>query len=105
MSWPGLDFANLISSRTEAAGTDGGTIRIFGTFATRAQGAQSLIASYGIFSTMLGLTVRMREYTMNNVYPSGADLASASPAIIPLAPPRLSTTTVCPHRLASPSPK
>ncbi len=54
MSWPGRNFASVISSFTVLTGTGGWTTSRFGPVAASVTGAKSFSGSYGSFATSDG---------------------------------------------------
>jgi hypothetical protein len=72
--------------------------------ASMASGAKSLTGSYGSFDIRMALFTCVSGSVMNTVWPSGADLATKSAAMMPLAPGLGSTTTGWPQRCSSFSP-
>ena len=101
VSWPGRDLANAISSFTLRAGVDGCTTSSMPAVAVSVTGANARCASNGILAYKNGFTVRMPMVPISKVKPSGAAFATISPARLPPAPGRLSTTTGTPHASVS----
>src|ERR1039457_1686457 len=85
----GCDFANAMNSGNVFAGTELLTTNKNGSLTRILIGAKSRSVSYGSFTFVTGEIV-CEEATTSNVYPSGADFATASVPMIPLAPVRFS---------------
>src|SRR5262245_60017786 len=90
---PGLDFAKAIRSLIDFTGSDGCAATTKISVDTSEIGAKSVML-YGTFAFNSGKTQSVLPFTIS-VYPSGGDLATASPEMMP--PARLSTITGCPN--------
>jgi hypothetical protein len=84
----------MISWRTDLASNDGVTTRTMGEAPSMAMPVTSRWASKLTDLKRTGATATMVCEATINVVPSGGDLASRSAAIRPLAPVRLSISTV-----------
>src|SRR6476620_7880070 len=86
----------MMSSLTVFAGMDGCVTSMFAVDAKRTIGVKSLSVSYGSFEMRLGFTA-CENAGRSNVYPSGGAFATASLAMVPPAPGRMSTIICWPH--------
>jgi hypothetical protein len=95
LTLPGSALALAIRPFRSRNSLDGGTATTIGPVATFMIGAKSFFGSKGSVAYRCGLTVKMLPDAISSVWPSGAALATSAVPMLPPAPARLSTTTVC----------
>jgi len=87
---------------TLRTGIEGCTLRALATSEMRDVYTKSRIGWYSISSWNTGWDTSVPGAPSRTVYPSGGDLATSVEPILPPAPPRFSTSTVCPKTSVSP---
>ena len=94
---PDFAFASATSSCTDFTGTSAGTTMKNGSLDTNPTGTKSRCALIGALAPIsIGVTTIVEAAHTNSVYPSGADLATASAPIMVVPPGRASITKLCP---------
>ena len=95
VSLPGFFLAKATRSPTLLCGDAGLTTSTCPPLPRPVMGAKSFTGSYESFLYRCSLAACVVLVVMRMVWPSGAALATAAAAIMPLAPALLSTTTAC----------
>ena len=96
-----MALASEMRSRTELMPEVGFTSSRYGTETIAVIGAKSRRASYGALGTSIGVETNALLLANSSVRPSGADFATRSPPMVPVAPGRLSMMTGTPRRSES----